>query len=212
MLAKRRERLTGEAESGIIKAITIKDIQNSDTGEVISDECKKTIFNTLKAQGAAYIYDEVKVVKIPRDKEGRMELLRTNAISSPGYPKVILEINEEAFGGKTKAYMDKLIKLQKYSTANSLEEAVIHECAHAKVINGKFYSQYKAIDEELSGPFFTQPIKGRADKKSLKDLAGEISEYAQKDGLECIAESHVKLSRKEYIPEELKILHDQYIE
>ena len=45
----------------------------------------------------------------------------------------------------------------------------------------------------------------------MKDLAGDISEYAQKDGLECISECHVKLSRGETIHVELKELHDEYI-
>ena len=45
----------------------------------------------------------------------------------------------------------------------------------------------------------------------MQELAGEISEYAAKDGLECIAECHVKLFRGEIIPDELKDLHDMYI-
>jgi hypothetical protein len=115
------------------------------------------------------------------------------------------------FGGRTKEQIDDMMKKQKYSVANSLEEAVIHECGHAKVIRDKTYEAYVAIDEELKGDAFTKPIQSREDKKSLRDLAGEISEYAKKDGLECISECHVKLNRGEEIDDDLKALHDKYI-
>lgn len=198
-------------ESGIIKAITIKDFDAADKGGVISDECKDVIISTLKSQGVSYVYDDVKIICIPRDEEGRIEPLRTNAISRPRYPKVVLEVNEEALAGKSMEKIDEMFALQDYSVANSLEEAIIHESAHAKVIDGRSYEEYEEIDTELKGYKFTEPIAARADKKSLRDLAGEISEYAQKDGLECISECHVKLSRGETIPAELKELHDRFI-
>ena len=203
--------LDKSGESGIIKAIKIDDLDEAVKKGVITDECKKTIFNTLKEQGVDSVYDEVRIVNIPRDKDGKIEPLRTNAVATPGYPKVYLEINEAFFGGRTKEKIDKLFKEQKYSVSNSLEEAVIHECGHAKVIRNKRYAEYEAIDEELKGGVFTAPIKSREDKKSLKDLAGDISEYAQKDGLECISECHVKLHRGESIHDELKELYDIYI-
>ena len=203
--------LTSGAQSGIIKPITIQDIDERDSSGTISDECRQTIIDTLKSQKASYLYDDIAIINIPRDQNKRIEPLRTNAIETPGYPRVILEINEAAFAGLTKERVDNIFKIQKYCVANSLEEAVIHECAHAKIINGITYSRYKAIDEELSGELFTKPIPGRADKKSLKDLAGEISEYAQKDGLECIAECHVILSRGETIPKELQELYDRFM-
>jgi hypothetical protein len=203
--------IDNSGESGIIKAITIKDFDAADKGGVISDECKDVIISTLKSQGVSYVYDDVKIICIPRDEEGRIEPLRTNAISRPRYPKVVLEVNEEALAGKSMEKIDEMFALQDYSVANSLEEAIIHESAHAKVIDGRSYEEYEEIDTELKGYKFTEPIAARADKKSLRDLAGEISEYAQKDGLECISECHVKLSRGETIPAELKELHDRFI-
>ena len=199
-------------ESGIIKAITIDDFYKIDSKGVISKECKETIMTTLKEQGVSYVYDEISIVNIPRSADGKIEPLRTNAISSPSYPKIVLEVNETAFGGRSKEQIDLMFKAQDYSIANSLEEAVVHESAHAKVIQDKTYANYEAINEELSGDRFKTPIKGREDKKSLKDLAGGISKYAQKDGLECIAETHVKLRRGENVSKELKALHDEYIQ
>ena len=192
------------AKSDIIKAITIDDFNETDSKGVISKECKETIMNTLKEQGVSYVYDEIKIVNIPRSADGKIEPLRTNAISSPSYPKIVLEVNEAAFGGRSKEQIDLMFKAQDYSVANSLEEAVVHESAHAKVIQDKTYANYEAINEELSGDRFKTPIKDRDDKKSLKDLAGGISKYAQKDGLECIAETHIKLRRGENVPKELK--------
>lgn len=198
-------------ESGIIKSIKIQDIEACDTDGIISDECRKTIMDTLNAQKASYSYDGIRLVNIPPDKEGRIEILRTNAISTPGYPNVFLELNSEFFKGKSKELIDNLLQAQNYSVADSLEEAVIHECGHLKVIDGKTYAKYESINEELKGDIFREPISKRSDNKSLEDLAGEISEYAKCDGLECIAECHVKLSRGEEIPDELKALYDKYI-
>lgn len=198
-------------ESGIIKSIKIQDIEACDTDGIISDECRKTIMDTLNAQKASYSYDGIRLVNIPPDKEGRIEILRTNAVSTPGFPNVFLELNSEFFKGKTKELIDDLLQAQNYSVADSLEEAVIHECGHLKVIDGKTYAKYESINEELKGDIFRKPISERSDNKSLENLAGEISEYAKRDGLECIAECHVKLSRGEEIPDELKALYDKYI-
>ena len=157
------------------------------------------------------VYDEVKIVRIPPDPSGKIEPLRTNAIATPGYPRVIFEINEAAIGGMSKDAVDEVFRLDTYSAAQSLEEAVIHECGHAKVLREMTYAQFEAEDEILKGEAFTVPIKGREDNKSLRDLAGEISEYAQKDGMECIAECHVLISRGQSVPAELKALHDRYV-
>lgn len=197
--------------NGIIKSITIDDFNESDSNNVITKEVKETILNTLKEENVSYIYDEVKIVNIPSDSEGRIDPLRTNAIETPGYPKVILEINEAALGNMSLKEADYIFKRQKYCVSNSVAEAVKHEAAHAKVIGDRRYSEYKSLDDELKGVFFTDAIESREDNKSLKDLAGDISEYAQKDGLECISECHVKLSRGETIHVELKKLHDEYI-
>ena len=205
--------LTKLENHSIIKAITVQDLEESDPNGVISDECKNVIINTLKSQGVSFVYDEVRIVKIPRDKDGKIEALRTTAIASPSYPVVVLEINETYFAGRSLEKINKMFKAQSYSVADSLEEAIIHECAHAKVLKGKRYSEYKAIDDELKdGTKFTKPIEGRVDSKSLKDLAGGISEYAQKDGLECIAECHVIIHRGTKIANELKSFHDEFIQ
>lgn len=199
--------LTRRRRNGIINSITINDFVESDPKGIVSQECKEAILSTLKEQGALYMYDEIKIVRISA-KNGLIEPMRTNTFYRPGYPKVVLEVNEVAFVEKSLEDINNWFEFQKYSTINSLKDAVIHETAHAKIINGLTYEQYEELNLTLCGSFFTKADEG---EKSLQDLAGEISEYAQKDGLECIAESHVKLTRGETIPEKLKKLHDKYI-
>ena len=103
-----------------------------------------------------------------------------------------------------------MVEAQKYCVANNLMELVLHECAHAKTIRDKTYAAYEALDQELKGSVFRNPIPGRKDGKSLRDLAGDLSEYAQKDGLECISECHVLLDRGKTIDKDLKDFHDKY--
>lgn len=203
--------LTADKKRSIMKAITIQDINDSDPSGIIDDECRKKIAETLKSQGVSYVYDKVVLFSKPRDEDGKIEPLITDAIATPGYPEVVLRINIDFFAGRSLEKIDEMFRLQKYSVAKSLEEAVIHECAHAKMLKGITYARYEAIDQELNGEFFTKPIKERKDKKSLKDLAGGLSEYAQTDCLDCIAESHVVLHRGSALPKELKDLHDAYV-
>lgn len=201
------KRLTNRHRNGIIKSITINDFAESDPKGIVAQECKEAIISTLKEQKSLYIYDEIKIVKLP-SQNGLIEPMRTNTVYRPGYPKVVLEVNEVAFAGKSLEDINNWFELQKYSTINSLKDAVIHETAHAKIIDGLTYEQYEDLNQMLCGSFFTKADEG---KTSLHDLAGEISEYAQKDGLECIAECHVKLVRGEKISDDLKKLHDKYI-
>ena len=204
------KRLTSGGNGGIIKALTIDSFHEADPKESISEECIEAIIQTLKAQKQLYSYNSVRLIDIPPDENNRYEIIRTNAIATARYPVVVLELNKQFFSGRSKDEIDEIIRLQNYSAANSLEEAIIHECGHLKVIGDRSYTEYETIDKELKGKSFTAPIKGRKDGKSLQDIAADISPYAQKDGLECIAESEVILYRGEALDEELKKLHDKY--
>jgi hypothetical protein len=200
-------------ESGIIKAITVSDIDVADEDGVISDECRQTIADTIKQakmQGSYFSFDEVRIVDIPKNSDGSSDIMRTNAVDKAGNPYTVLEINRNRFAGKSLEDVDRMFKIAENTTCNSLSDAVIHECGHARTIYDRTYANYERINEELSGGKFTEPIKGRNDGKSLHDLAGSISKLAQKDGLECIAECGVKLNRGETIPKELKDIYDDY--
>lgn len=205
--------LTYRAKRGIIKAITVDDIVAADKGGTISKDVSETIIDTIKQMQSKehFIFDDVAVVDFPDNPDGGTDVMRTNAIDVAGNPSVVLELNSKVFMGRNKAKMDRFFKGANNTTCNSLEDAVIHECGHAKTIYGRTYANYERIDTELSGDVFTKPIRGRSDGKSLKDLAGDVSELAQKDGLECIAECGVKLARGEEIAPELKAMYDTYI-
>ena len=66
-----------------------------------------------------------------------------------------------------------------------------------------------SIDDISTGSF--KPIAGRVDGRSLRDLTGEVSKLAQKDGLEYIVACCVKLSHGETIPAELKEIYHKYM-
>lgn len=208
---KAPHRLTGGANGGILStALKLENFIEADPKKVVSNDCRVKIIQVLKSQGFSFDYDDVRIVDIPPDKEGRYEAIRTNAVATPSYPIVYLELNKRVFSGKTLEEIDEVFSQQNYCTANSLEEAIIHECGHLRVLKNKTYTAYARIDETLKGSEFTSPVPERKDKKSLKDLAGTISPYAQKDGLECIAESEVVLFRGEELSDELKKLYDKY--
>lgn len=84
------------AESGIIKPITVDDIATVDKDGTISDECKEAIASTIEKfqkDGHKFSFDAVRMVNISPNRNGGLDVLRTNAIDSGGYPKVVLEIN-----------------------------------------------------------------------------------------------------------------------
>ncbi len=187
--------LTNGDGSGIIKAITVADITVADTNHIVSADCAKLIADTLaeyQKAGHNFKYDSVRIVSIPM-KNGKLEVLRTNATDRYGYPYTVLEINDVAFGGRTKEDIDAIFFGSDYTTCKTLREAVIHEIGHAKVINGRTYDNYERIAEELS-----------------EVHNDSISELAKKDGLELIAECEVLLSRGESISKEIAGIYNTY--
>ncbi len=180
--------LTADSKGGIIKAITIDDIKTADKKGVLSEDCIETICNTIaeyRKSGHKFRFDSVQIVSIPM-KDGKLDVLRTNAIDRYGHPQVVLEINQVVFGGYTKKDIDAIFFGSNYTVCESFQDAVIHEIGHAKVIYGRTYANYERIAEELS------TIHNRS-----------ISTLASKDGLELIAECEVLLSRGELLPEDI---------
>lgn len=96
-------------ESGIIKPITVDDIAAVDKDGTISDECKEAIASTIEKfqkDGHKFSFDAVRMVNIPPNRNGGLDVLRTNAIDSGGYPKVVLEINKNVFADASKKSID----------------------------------------------------------------------------------------------------------
>ena len=82
------------------------------------------------------------------------------------------------------------------TVANTIEEAVIHEKYHAKLINGLNYAQIERLYDELTDIHI-----------------GGVSRIAYSDGAECIAETAVLLHRGDInkIPIEALDLFKKYI-
>lgn len=183
-------------ESGIIKAISIEDISSADKDGAISEDCKRIIAETLskyEKEGHNFRFDDVRIVDIPPHKNGGVDVLRTNAVDRYGYPQVVLEINQSVFAGVNKTDIDNMFFLANNTKCNSLEDAVVHEIGHAKTIYSRSYPNYERINEELSSVHF----KG-------------ISNLAESDGLECIAECEVLLSHGEKLSDELMEFYKKY--
>lgn len=119
--------------------------------------------------------------------------MRTNAIDSEGYPKVVLEINKNVFADASKKSIDKLFDSAANTVCNSLEDAVIHEIGHAKTIYSRTYANYERIEEELE---FVHDI--------------DVSKLASSDGSEGIAECEVLLSRGEKLSDEIMNIYNTY--
>ena len=77
----------------------------------------------------------------------------------------------------------------------NLVEAIIHECGHAKAYKGKRPYEIEKMNNELAD----------------KGVPG-ISDIAEADGAECIAETEVLLFRKAKVPQAALDLYDKYIE
>ena len=107
------------------------------------------------------------------------------------YGLLVINVNSSLLGNKTLAEVDEMIKNIKINLPDSLREAVIHECGHAKAYKGKSAQQISAMNKAISD----KGVKG-------------ISEIAESDGAECIAEVEVLLSRNSYIPPKAKVLYD----
>lgn len=130
---------------------------------------------------------------IPKKENGGQDVLRTNAIDSGGYPKVVLEINKNVFADVDKQSIDCMFINAENTVCNSLEEAVIHEIGHAKTIYSRTYANYERIEEELE---FVHDI--------------DVSKLASSDGSEGIAECEVLLSRGEKLPDEIMNFYTTY--
>ena len=105
-----------------------------------------------------------------------------------------ININSRILGGLTIKEADAMIANTKSNLPQSLKEAVIHECGHAKLIHGLSVEEV----EKLYAALGNVHIEG-------------ISATAFSDGAECIAEVEVLLSRNAEVPKEAKALYDKYI-
>lgn len=184
--------LQNGAESGIIKSLEADDFELVASAKGVDDEVSSVIANTVKRyedSGEAYI-NEFKFDSIASRNAGTV-LLQIEPIAK-GILR--LNVNTDVVGGQTLNDLNSRIAASSDIVANSLEEAVIHECGHAKLIMGLSVEAIKALYDEL------------------KDVHIDgISKTAYSDGAEAIAEIEILLARGEQISEEVKAFYDKYM-
>lgn len=184
--------LANSGGSSRIKSIDIDDFEVVTYGKNIDEDVKKTIFTIFKQaekNGELFI-SEVVVKDIPSGESGTPVL----QIEPTAFGTAVLNINASAIAGKTIQEVNKKFEKSRLSIVNTLEEAVKHECGHAKLIKGM---SIESIDE-----FYRELEKVHIDG---------ISSIAYKDGAECIAEVEVLLFRGDEVPEEAMKLYKKYI-
>ena len=123
--------VANSAESGIIKNIRIEHFKPIYDKGTVSKECIDEIVNAL-GNNKRY-FDAVKLVNIERNKDGTIDLLRTNVTPKGNWANVCLEINEAFFKEKTLEDVNEIIYnnyLNGHSVIQNLSDAIIHECGH----------------------------------------------------------------------------------
>ena len=190
--AATKKPLANAGKSSIIKSIDIDDFEMVTYGKNIDKKVEETIFNTFKQaekNGDFFISDVV--VKDIADEINGTPVLQ---IEPTTLGTLTLNINKSAVAGKTLEEIDEMFANSKLSIANTLEEAIKHECGHAKLIRGMRSEEIEELYKELEKIH----IEG-------------ISRKAYSDGAECIAEVEVLLFRGEEVPEEAMELYNKYM-
>lgn len=179
--------------SGIMKSIDVDDFTLMASSHEIKPDVSDMIVNTIREyekKGGMYISDMHFGNFIDEDT-GNPALMQ---IFQNYYGLTEININSAIMAGKTLDEIDSIIAATKINIPQNLKEAVIHECGHAKAYYGKTPEEVMVMN------------------KQLKNLGVDgISQIAQIDGAECIAEVEVLLSRGEPIPEKAMELYNAYV-
>ena len=188
------KQLQSKLRDSIIKNIDIDDMRAIAYGKNIDEQVIQVIYDSLKPGERAgdYYINEVSIKSIP--SENGTILMQIEPIDAGKTAMLRLNINQDAFAGKTIDEIDEWIKSSKNTVIESIEEAAIHERGHAKTIAGLSTEEINNLYEELSN----------------KGVDG-ISKIAKNDGAEAIAEIEVLLYRGEEVSAEAKDLYDRFI-
>ena len=130
-------------ETGIIKSLETDDFELVASAKGVDDEVSSVIANTVKRyedSGEAYI-NEFKFDSVANRNAGTV-LLQIEPIAK-GILR--LNVNTDVVGGQTLNDLSSRIAASSDRVANSLEEAVIHECDHARLLMGLYVEARKAL-------------------------------------------------------------------
>jgi len=179
--------------SGIIKSLDIDDFYLMAEGHEIHQDVLDVIADVIseyEREGKAF-FSETEFGEFYDSATGKPALLQTD-INSYGMLK--LNVNSSILAGRTLEEIDAQIARTDSNLPNSLREAVVHECGHAKAYKGKTPKEISAMNESLSN----RGVDG-------------ISPIAEMDGAECIAEIEVMLYRGEQVSDAAMHLYNEFI-
>lgn len=186
--------LTISKNGSIIKSLDVDDFKLMATagGREIDMKAIDIIASTIKKYentGSVYISDFY-FGSLAAETGGR-PLLQIEPFADRMFR---INVNTDIFEGRTLEEINEMIASTKKNLAQNLEEAVVHECGHAKSLKGKTISQIKDFYAEI------------ADAK-----INGISEIAYLDGAEALAEIEILRSRGADIPAEAIDFYNKYI-
>lgn len=185
--------LENSGKSSTIKSLDIDDFNMMASSNKIKDEVSDVMGNTIKEfekSGGMYI-SEAHFGEFYNGETGKQALFQiyndTNGLTQ-------LNVNSGILGGKSVDEVNALLAGTKSNLPQTIEEAIAHECGHAKAYYRKSTKKIEAMNEELKN----MGIEG-------------ISQDALRDGAECIAEVEVLIYRGVEIPKAAMDLYNKYV-
>lgn len=185
--------LENSGKSSTIKSLDIDDFNMMASSNKIKDEVSDVMGNTIKEfekSGGMYIA-EAHFGEFYNEETGKQALFQiyndTNGLTQ-------LNVNSGILGGKSVDEVNALLAGTKSNLPQTIEEAIAHECGHAKAYYRKSTKEIEAMNEELKN----MGIEG-------------ISQDALRDGAECIAEVEVLIYRGVEIPKAAMDLYNKYV-
>ncbi len=190
---KTRGMVTKGINPSIIKSIDVDDFRLMISTTEIKSDVADFIVDTIKEHenNGEFWFVDVHYGSFIDEKTGRKALFQ---VVPNFYGGLELNINSDVLGGKTLEDINKMINNTNNNIAQTLEEALIHECGHAKTFRNRSLAEIKSIIAELENI----GVEG-------------ISEIALADGAECIAEVEILLHRGESVPKEAMELYRKYV-
>lgn len=185
--------LVKSAKSGIIKSLDIDDLNVMASAHELLPEVTKVIGDTIsqyEKKGGMFISD-VHFGDFYDEATGKPALLQVTV--SP-YGMTELNVNSRLLGGKSVEETNSMIAKYDFNLPQTLREAVIHECGHAKAYYRKSVKDIYIMNDTLKS----------------KGVDG-VSPIASIDGAECIAEVEVLLSRGATVPDEAMLIYNKYV-
>lgn len=179
----------------VTRRIDLDDLEQVTYGTGVQDEVRDAIGSTMKRLEERGGFSINYVGKqMANSGDGGTSVFEVEPVSYGRGPSLLrLNVNTEWLAGKSLAEIDSEFAKSQGTYANTLEEALIHESGHAKLIHGLSVGEIQKLYEELNG----RGVQG-------------LSYGARRDGAEAMADIEISLYRGEKLTEEQQALYDKY--